>query len=75
MAVRKKQHVVPFGNGWAVVPEGRKTVTVITTRQSQAISFAKDVARQQKTGVVVHGRNGMVRERHSYANVPQPARG
>lgn len=64
---KRNQHVVPFGNGWAVVAEGRKTVSVITTRQSEAISYAKDLAKKQLADVIIHGRNGKIKERNSYA--------
>ncbi|SIN78482.1 DUF2188 domain-containing protein [Chitinophaga niabensis] len=64
---KKSQHVVPFGNGWAVLAEGRKTVSVITTRQSEAISYAKGIAKKQLAEVIIHGRNGKIRERNSYA--------
>ena len=63
---KRSQHVVPFGNGWAVLAEGRKTVSVITTRQSEAISYAKDVAKKHHAEVIIHGRNGKIRERNSY---------
>lgn len=67
---RKNQHVVPLGNGWAVQAEGRKTATVITTRQSEAISYARDVAKRQRAAVIIHGRDGKVRERIAAA-IPQ----
>ena len=72
---KKSQHVVPLGNGWAVKTEGRKTASVITSRQSDAISYAKDVAKKQKSEVIIHGRNGAIRERNSYGNDPFPPKG
>lgn len=72
---KKSQHVVPLGNGWAVLAEGRKTASVITTRQSEAISYAKDVAKKQRAEVIIHGRDGKIRERNSYGNDPYPPEG
>jgi ketosteroid isomerase-like protein len=66
--VKKSQHVVPFGNGWAVVAAGRKSVSVIATRQSDAILYATGIAKKQKTEVVIHGRDGKIRSRNSYSN-------
>ena len=66
---KKRQHVVPFGNGWAVQIEGRKTASVITTRQSEAILYAKEVAKKQFSEVVIHGRDGKIRERNNYGNL------
>ena len=72
---KRSQHVVPLGNGWAVQTEGRKTATVITTRQSEAISYAKDIAKYHNTDVIVHGRNGKIRVKNSYGNNPPHDKG
>ncbi|RFM26999.1 DUF2188 domain-containing protein [Deminuibacter soli] len=72
---KKNQHVVPLGNGWAVRVEGRKTATVITSRQSDAISYATNIAKQQKSEVVIHGRDGKIRGKNSYGNDPYPPKG
>lgn len=69
---KKSQHVVPFGNGWAVKAEGRKTVSLIATRQSDAISYATDIAKKQRAAVIIHRRDGRIRERNSYSNIPIP---
>jgi hypothetical protein len=62
----RNQHVLPFGNGWVVQTEGQKTISIITSRQSDAISFARDIARKEKTEVFIHGRNGKVREKNNF---------
>lgn len=66
MASKKNQLVLPFGKGWAVVKEGCKIFTVCTIRKSQAVSFARDIAKQEKTGLIVYGRDGIVRQRSNY---------
>lgn len=63
---KRNQHVVPLGNGWAVMQEGRKTVSVITTRQSEAISYAKNLAKKEGSELIIHAKNGQIRERNSY---------
>jgi uncharacterized protein YdaT len=72
---KRNQHVVPLGNGWAVRAEGQKTASVITSRQSDAISYAKDIAKKQKSEVLIHGRNGQIREKNSYGKDSYPPRG
>ena len=69
------QHVVPLGGGWAVKAEGTKRITVITTKQSEAISYAKRIAKSKKSALIVHGRNGRIRERSSYGNNPVQSKG
>lgn len=63
---KKRQLVVPFGNGWAVQIEGRKTASVITTRQSEAILYAKEAAKKQRSEVIIHGKDGKIKERSNY---------
>ena len=72
---KKNQHVVPLGNGWAVKSAGAGRATVITTKQSDAISAARDIARNNHSELIVHGRDGKTRERNSYGNDPHPPNG
>lgn len=71
----KNQHVVPLGGGWAVKSEGAKRITVITTKQSEAISYARNIAKNKKSELIVHGRDGRIRERNSYGNDPVRTKG
>jgi hypothetical protein len=72
---KKNQHVVPLGNGWAVKSAGAERATVITTKQSDAISAARDIARNNHSELIVHGRDGKIRERNSYGNDAYPPKG
>ena len=72
---KKNQHVVPLGNGWAVKSAGADRATVITTKQSDAITAARNIARNNHTELIVHGRDGKIRERNSYGNDPNTSKG
>ncbi len=63
---KKNQHVVPLGNGWAVKKAGASKATVITTKQSDAITVARELARTNSVELIIHGRDGKIRERSSY---------
>ncbi len=65
---KNNQHVVPLGNGWAVKAAGATRVTVITRKQSDAISYARNIAKGSNSDLIVHGRNGKIRERNNYGN-------
>lgn len=65
---KKNQHVVPVGNGWAVKAEGQVVASVITTSQKAAIDYARQLARKGRSELVIHGRDGKIRDRNSYAN-------
>ena len=71
----RNQHVLPLGNGWAVKAAGAGRVTVITSKQSDAISVARDTAKNNNSELIVHGKDGKIRERNSYRNDPHPPKG
>jgi hypothetical protein len=72
---KRNQHVVPLGNGWAVKAAGVDRLTVITTKQSEAISYARNIARNSNSELIIHGRDGKIRERNSYGNDLHPPKG
>lgn len=63
---KKNQHVVPLGNGWAVKGEGSKKFTVITETQKDAIIVAREIAKNNKSELIVYGKDGRIRNRDSY---------
>jgi hypothetical protein len=71
----KNQHVVPRGSSWAVHGSGNSRDTSLHGKQSLAISAARDIAKNQQSEVVVHGRDGRIREKNSYGNDSFPPQG
>jgi len=69
------QHVTQKSNGWAVTGAGNGKATVIVPTQREAIERAKPIASNQGGDVVIHGRDGKIRERNSYGNDPYPPKG
>lgn len=69
-SMKKNQHVVKHGNGWAVKGVGNERATIVTTTQKQAIEVAIGIAKSNHSEVVIHGRNGQIRDRDSYGNDP-----
>jgi Uncharacterized protein conserved in bacteria (DUF2188) len=68
------QHVVPRDGGWAVIGEGNQSDTSHHDKQTDAIDAARDIARNQRAEVVIHGRDGKIRDKDSYGNDPFPQR-
>ena len=68
----KNQHVVPNPNGWAVLGEGNSKPTKITSTQLEAIEIAKQIAINNQVEVVIHGRDGRIRDKDSYGHDPNP---
>lgn len=68
----KDQHVVPHDGDWAVRGEGNKRVTSVHGTQAEAIDSARDIAGNQHSEVVIHRRDGRIRDKDSYGNDPCP---
>ena len=68
----KNQHVVPKDNKWAVRGEGNSRITSDHRTQKTAINTAIRIAKAEKSEVVIHGRDGKIRDKDSYGNDPCP---
>lgn len=71
----KNQHVVPHPDGWAVKGAGNEKATKITTTQKEAIEKARKIAKNQQSELVVHRKNGQIRQKDSFGNDNCPPRG
>ncbi len=71
----KNQHVVPHEGNWGVRGEGNERVTSIHDTQREAIDAAREIARNQQSELLIHGRDGRIRARDSHGNDPFPPRG
>lgn len=70
------QHVVPHEGGWAVRGEGNTRATSVHNTQREAIDAAREIARNQGGELLIHGRNGQIRQRDSSGgNDPYPPKG
>ena len=72
---KKGQHVVPSGSKWSVRKAGASRASGTFETQKEAVKKATDIARNQKTEVYIHGKDGRIRERNSYGNDPHPPKG
>ncbi len=67
----KNQHVVPTPDGdWGVRGAGNSRLTKKTQTQAEAIEIAKEIAKNQKSEVVIHREDGQIRDKDSYGNDP-----
>lgn len=69
---KKDVHVVPHKDGWATKKEGASRAGTVTDTQKQAIERARDQAKREHVEVVIHGRDGKIRDSDSYGNDPNP---
>ena len=67
----KNQHVVYRNDDtWAVRGENNTKDTSHHNTQKDAIDAARDIARNQNSEVVIHRKNGQIRDKDSYGNDP-----
>jgi hypothetical protein len=71
----KNQHVVPHGKDWAVRGANNERATSIHETQSEAEHVAREIAIRQRSEVVIHRRDGRIRDKNSYGNDEFPPRG
>lgn len=72
---RKNQHVVPYGEKWAVKGEKNEKATKVVDTQGDAIRIARNIAINQKSEVVIHRPNGKIRDKDSFGNDDYPPKG
>jgi len=72
---QKNQHIVPTDSGWKVKTAGSSRATKICKTQKEAIALGTEIAKNKKTELFIHGRNGRIRERNSYGKDSFPPRG
>jgi hypothetical protein len=71
----KNQHVVPHDSGWAVKGAGNSKATSVHGTQAEAAAQARSIAQNQSSEMLIHGKNGQIREKNSYGNDPYPPKG
>lgn len=69
---KKDIHVVPHQDGWATQKEGAGRAGSVSDTQKEAIERAREQAKREKVEVVIHRRDGSIRDSDSYGNDPNP---
>ncbi|MDH3611963.1 MAG: DUF2188 domain-containing protein [Gammaproteobacteria bacterium] len=72
MGKKRDVHIVPHKDGWATKREGASRAGSVHRTQGDAINRGREQAKRIKTELVVHGRNGKIRDSDSYGNDPHP---
>jgi uncharacterized protein YdaT len=70
--LKKGQHVVPTNGKWGVRRTGSVRASGVYETQQEAIERARTLAQNQSTELYIHGRDGRIRERSTYAKDPHP---
>src|SRR3989338_1879461 len=70
---RNTYHVFREDQGWKVKKIGARSEGVFDTK-NDAIHYAKRNASDKNGEVLIHSRDGLIQERHSYGSDPHPPR-
>lgn len=68
----KKVHVVPHEKGWAVKKEGNNRSSVVTETKKEAEKAGREIAKEEKSDLIIHGKDGKIQDSDSYGNDPNP---
>jgi len=69
---KKDVHVVPHDDGWAVRREGAERASSVHRTQEQAADAGRRIAREERSELRIHGRDGRIRDSDSYGRDPNP---
>ncbi|MGI1805432.1 DUF2188 domain-containing protein [Exiguobacterium sp. TDN 0502] len=74
--MKRNQHVLPHPQGgYQVKADGADRATKRFPTQKEAIAEGRRIAKNQKTELVIHNKEGQIREKDSYGHDPFPPRG
>lgn len=72
----KNQHVTPHpGGGWQVKGEKNTRATARASTKQKAVDIARDIATNQKSELVIHGKDGTIQSKDSHGHDPFPPEG
>ncbi|HEY7694177.1 MAG TPA: DUF2188 domain-containing protein [Gaiellaceae bacterium] len=66
---------MPAEKGWRVEVEGTGGSRSNHTTQAEAARAARHIARRNKSELLIHGRDGRVRDRSTYGHDPRRTKG
>jgi hypothetical protein len=70
---KKTNHVVPArSSGWSVKKSGATKASRIFETKDEAIQYGRSLSKTEKTELYIHKKNGMIQNRNSYGNDPNP---
>ncbi|WP_404276548.1 DUF2188 domain-containing protein [Exiguobacterium undae] len=70
------QHITPYPDGgYQVIEEGASKATERFSTQKEAITAGRKIAKDRQVELIIHNKEGQIRDKDSYGNDPFPPRG
>jgi hypothetical protein len=66
-------HVVPKSDGWVVTASGADQPKQQFARKEDAVQFGESVAKRKRTSLIIHGRDGKIKDIDAYGSDPIPS--
>jgi hypothetical protein len=68
-------HITPDGDGgWQSIRAGADRAGSLHDTQAEAIEAGRETAQREEVELVIHGRDGRIRDKDSFGNDPCPPR-
>lgn len=74
---KDSQHVVRSkdGGGWDVKKSGTSKATKHFATQDEAIEYGQNIAKNQKSELYIHDKDGKIRDKKNFGKDPYPPKG
>lgn len=69
---KKSNHVVPSSSGWSVKKSGSERASKTFETKEKAVDYGRELSKTEKTELYIHKKNGMIQDKNSYGNDPNP---
>lgn len=69
---KRSNHVVPANSGWAVKKSGSIRASRTFDSKPEAVEYGRELSKNEKTELYIHKSNGMIQDRRSFGNDPNP---
>lgn len=73
--MKKNVHVLPKGKTWGVKIAGNEKLSKTFETQKDAIEYGRKRAIENESELLIHNRQGEIREKNSYGNDNYPPKG
>jgi hypothetical protein len=69
---KQSNHVVPTSSGWSVKKSGSSRASKTFETKDKAVEYGRELSKNEKAELYIHKKNGMIQEKNSYGNDPNP---
>lgn len=69
---KRSNHVVPSSSGWSVKKSGAAKASRSFETKEEAVKYGREMSKNEKTELYIHKKNGIIQEKNSYGNDPNP---